>query len=200
MQQLSDYLSIAAYFALIISWVVFLGVFVVNRRPAAAPDAKRMPQSFAGIALQAVAVAVVWIFYRTPFLSPLFEGQFVLNIGLEILAILLMIGSIWFARSAVKELGKQFALQARLIEGHELITTGVYDIVRHPIYTAFFAMTLATALVMCHWIALIIGACIFLIGTRIRTASEDRLLSDAFGEDFLTWKRKVPGLFPFAKW
>ena len=200
MQEISQYLSIAAYFALIISWVVFLGVFVVNRRPAAAPDAKRMPQSFGGIALQAVAVAVVWIFYRTPFLSPLFEGQFALNIVLDSAAMLLMIGSIWFARSAVKELGKQFALQARLIEGHELITTGVYGIVRHPIYTAFFAMMLATGLVMCHWIALLAGAFIFLIGTRIRTSSEDRLLSDAFGEEFSAWKTKVPGLMPFVKW
>ena len=102
MQEISQYLSIAAYFALIISWVVFLGVFVVNRRPAAAPDAKRMPQSFGGIALQAVAVAVVWIFYRTPFLSPLFEGQFALNIVRDAAAMLLMIGSIWCARSAVK--------------------------------------------------------------------------------------------------
>lgn len=200
MQQLSDYLSIAAYFALILSWIIFLGVFVVSRKPAAAPDARRLPQSFAGIALQAIAVAVVWAFYRTPFLSPLFEGQIVLNIVLEAFAIALMIGAIWFARSAVKELGKQFALQARLIEGHELITTGVYGIVRHPIYTAFFAMMLATALVMSHWIALIAGVCLFLIGTRIRTSSEDRLLSEAFGPDFAAWKKKVPGLIPFTKW
>lgn len=200
MQEISHYISIAAFVVLIISWFVFLGVFVVGRQPAAAPDRKRAPQSFAGIALQAVAVGVVWAFYRVPFSSPLVEGQHLLNIVFETLAILLMIGAILFARSAVKELGKQFALQARLIEGHELITTGVYGIVRHPIYTAFFAMMLATALVMSHWIALIVGVCLFLIGTRIRTASEDRLLSDAFGADFLAWKEKVPALVPFVKW
>lgn len=200
MQEISHYISIAAFMALIPAWIVFLGVFVVGRQPAAAPDRKRAPQSFAGIALQAVAVGVVWTFYRVPFSSPLVEGQHLLNIVFETLAILLMIGAILFARSAVKELGKQFALQARLIECHELITTGVYGIVRHPIYTAFFAMMLATALVMSHWIALIVGVCLFLIGTRIRTASEDRLLSDAFGADFLAWKEKVPALVPFVKW
>ncbi|MBX3281223.1 MAG: isoprenylcysteine carboxylmethyltransferase family protein [Acidobacteria bacterium] len=200
MESFSQYLSIAAYFLLLISWVVFLGVFFVGRKPAAAPDARRAPQSFAGIALQAVAVAIVWMFYRSPFLSPLIEGPIVLNIVLEVIAICLMIGAILFARAAVRELGKQFALQARLIEGHELITTGVYGVVRHPIYTAFFAMMLATALVMSHWIALVAGACTFLLGTRIRTSSEDRLLSEAFGEEFAAWKARVPALIPFAKW
>jgi len=199
MEQLSHYISLAAFVLLIPAWIVFLGVFVLGRKPAAAPDSKRAPQSFAGIALQAVAVGIVWTFYRVPFLSPLVESGHLLNIVLESFAILLAVGAIWFARSAVKELGKQFALQARLIEGHELITTGVYGIVRHPIYTAFFAMTLATGLLMSHWIALVAAACIFAIGTRIRTANEDRLLRDAFGTEFLEWKEKVPGLVPFLK-
>lgn len=199
MQQLSHYYTIVAFALLIPAWVVFLGVFVVRRKPAAAPDSKRAPQSFIGIALQAVAVGVVWTFYRVPFLSPIVEGQYLANIVLVTLAILLEVGAIWFAHSAVKELGKQFALQARLIEGHELITTGVYSIVRHPIYTAFFAMTLATGLIVSHWIALAVAACLFIIGTQIRTASEDRLLSDEFGDEFRSWKEEVPALVPFLK-
>ncbi len=199
MQQISHYYSIAAFALLIPAWIVFLGVFVVRRKPAVAPDSKRAPQSFIGIALQAVAVGIVWTFYRVPFLSPLVEGQHLANIVLVTLAILLEVGAIWFAHSAVKELGKQFALQARLIEGHELITTGVYSIVRHPIYTAFFAMMLATGLLISHWIALIAATCLFIIGTRIRTTSEDRLLSEAFGDEFRTWKEKVPALVPFVK-
>ncbi|HQZ82639.1 MAG TPA: isoprenylcysteine carboxylmethyltransferase family protein [Pyrinomonadaceae bacterium] len=200
MQHLSHYFSIAAFAVLIPAWIVFLGLFVLGRKPAAAPDSKRAPQSFAGLALQAVAVGIVWMFYRVPFLSPLVEGQFLLNIALALLAVILVVGAIIFAHSAVKELGKQFALQARLIEGHELITTGVYGIVRHPIYTAFFAMMLATGLVLSHWLALIAATCLFLFGTRIRTASEDRLLSDAFGEVFLKWKEKVPALIPFVRY
>lgn len=200
MQEISQYLSIAAFVILIISWFVFLGLFAFRRRPATAPDSKRAPRSFAGLAVQAIGFGVVWGFQREPFLSPLFEGQFALNIILQVLAVFLMTSSVWLTMFAVRELGKQFALQARLIEGHELITSGVYRIVRHPIYTAMFGMLLATAFVMSHWIALIVGVCLFLIGTRIRTASEDRLLSDAFGAEFAAWKKKVPGLVPFAKW
>ena len=36
-------------------------------------------------------------------------------------------------------------------------------------------------------------------GTFIRTRFEERLLSDAFGENFREWKMRVPGLIPFLK-
>jgi protein-S-isoprenylcysteine O-methyltransferase Ste14 len=100
---------------------------------------------------------------------------------------------------AIKELGKQWSLEARLIEGHKLVSTGVYQIVRHPIYTAMLGMLVATGIVFSHWIALVAAIAVFLIGTRIRTQIEERLLRDAFGREFEDWRAKVPGLVPFVR-
>ena len=50
------------------------------------------------------------------------------------------------ANSAIKELGKQWSFQARLIEDHKLVTSGVYQIVRHPIYAAMLGKLLATGI------------------------------------------------------
>lgn len=137
--------------------------------------------------------------FRTPLFSPLFAGQFVLNIVLQSLAVFLIVTSVAFEIAAFKELGKQWSLQARVLEGHELITTGVYSLVRHPIYTALLARLIATGLTFSHWITIMIAVIVYLIGTKIRTVSEERLLSEAFGEKFEDWKARVPGLIPFMK-
>jgi len=118
---------------------------------------------------------------------------------LQIVGVVLAAGSVWLAVLAIKELGRQWSLAARLTEGHKLITTGVYGIVRHPIYTAMLGILLATAIVFSHWVALMAAVAVFLIGTNIRTNLEEGLLRDAFGEEFKSWEAKVPGLIPFVK-
>ena len=131
--------------------------------------------------------------------SEYFSGQHVMNIVLQLLAVALAAFSVWLAMSAVRELGKQWSLQARLVEGHKLITSGVYQTVRHPIYTAMLGMLIATGLAYSKWLPTLVGVVVFIIGTKIRTVFEERLLIDAFGSDFSDWKAKVPGLIPFVK-
>jgi len=129
----------------------------------------------------------------------LINGQFAVNIVLQIVAVVLAVASIWLAVSAINELGKQWSLAARLTEGHKLITSGVYGIVRHPIYTAMFGIMVATGIIFSNWIAIPAAVVIFVIGTKIRTDLEEALLREAFGEEFTKWEAKVPALVPFIK-
>ncbi len=198
-EQISYYANLASFGVVIILWFIFAGTFLLRKKPESAPDAKRAPASWIGLVLQGLGFGIVWAVRRTPFASPFIDEQFSANIALQIISILLAIWSVWLASSAIRELGKQWSLQARLIEGHKLVTSGVYGIVRHPIYTAMFGMMIATGLVFSHWIALAIAVIVFIAGTRIRTNLEESLLRDAFGEEFEVWKAKVPGLIPFVK-
>jgi protein-S-isoprenylcysteine O-methyltransferase Ste14 len=198
-EQISQYANLAAFGVVIISWFIFAGTFLLRKKPASAPDAKREPRSWAGLALQGAGFGFVWAVRRSPFGSPLLDGQFAVNTVLQIIAIAVAISSVWLAMSAIKELGKQWSLQARLIEGHKLVKTGVYNWVRHPIYTAMLGMLVATGLAFSHWLGLVLGVIVFLIGTKIRTNFEEGLLDGAFGREFREWKSKVPGLIPFVK-
>jgi protein-S-isoprenylcysteine O-methyltransferase Ste14 len=101
--------------------------------------------------------------------------------------------------SAIRELGKQWSLQARVLEDHTLITSGVYQIVRHPIYTGMLGMLIATGLTYSNWIAILAGIVVLTVGTKIRTNFEEKLLHNAFGAEFDDWKAEVPGLIPFVK-
>lgn len=198
-EQISYYANLVSFGVLILLWFIFAGIFLLRKKPESAPDAKRAPASWIGLILQGLGFGIVWAVRRTPFASPFIDEQFTANIALQLNSILLAIWSVWLASSAIRELGKQWSLQARLIEGHKLVTSGVYGIVRHPIYTAMFGMMAATGLVFSHWIALAAAVIVFVIGTRIRTNTEEGLLRDAFGEEFTNWEAEVPALIPFTR-
>lgn len=199
MEQISYYATAAAFAVVILMWFVFAATFLLRKKLASAPDAKRAPKSFIGIALQGVSFGLIWALHCQSFLSPFVDTQPFLNTVLQTAAIFLAVGSIWMARSAIRELGRQWSLQARLIEDHKLITSGVYQIVRHPIYTAMLGMLIATGIVLSHWLAVIIAVIVFFAGTKIRTVSEENLLRNAFPQDYENYARNVPGLIPFLK-
>ena len=58
------------------------------------------------------------------------------------------VGLAWFA---VRHLGKQWRIQAALSEDHELVQTGPYRWVRHPIYASMLGMLLATGFAKTWW-------------------------------------------------
>ena len=171
-------------------------MILFGRKEHSTKDKKREPWSWVGLALQLSGIGVT-TFPRWPIGSEFLGDGSEMNIVVQALAIVLAISSVGLVIASLRELGKQWSLEARVLEGHKLITTGVYGVVRHPIYTAMLGMLLATGLAVSHWLIVIIGLIVFLIGTRIRTNLEERLLRAAFGEEFENWKAKVPGLIPF---
>jgi protein-S-isoprenylcysteine O-methyltransferase Ste14 len=96
----------------------------------------------------------------------------------------------------VQTLGKQWTYEARVIEGHELITQGPYALVRNPIYLGMFGLMVATGLAYTTWWALLVAVVIFLIGNRIRIRSEEKLLRETFGVQFDEYASRVPAFFP----
>ena len=180
------------------SWFVFAGVFLVfvGRKPPSAPDSKRERTSIIGIALQGVSYALVWTIRRRSF-TPIISAGKAVEIVTALLTMAMATGSVWFCSAAVRTLGKQWSLAARVLEGHRLVTEGPYSIVRNPIYTGMFGMLLATGLALSHWIGLLTAIAVFAIGTAIRVHSEEKLLREMFGEEFEAYTRKVPAVVPF---
>lgn len=79
--------------------------------------------------------------------------------------------------------------------GPEVIRTGVFGIVRHPIYTGAILLILGFSLT-----TLSIASALFwipVVGFYIWIARyEERILEEEFGEDYLNYKKKVGMLFP----
>ena len=198
MRSILDSWTALASGVVMIAWFAIAAVFLtflVRRKTPAAPDRKREPASIAGIVLQALSYFVVWSVRRPP--ATITELNKPFEIAAAVLAMVLAICSVWLVSAAVRALGTQWSLAARVLEGHRLITRGPYNIVRNPIYTGMFGMLLATGLVTSHWIGLATAIVVFAVGTAVRVRSEEKLLREAFGEEFEAYARKVPAVVPF---
>ena len=98
-----------------------------------------------------------------------------------------------------RDLGRFWSVTLEIRQTHELVTTGVYRHVRHPMYAAFFLWAVAQALLLPNWIAGPAGLVGFgtLFGLRVRR--EERMMEATFGDAYRayaarTW-RVIPGVF-----
>ncbi len=187
----------AAFYAIIVCWWIFGLTFWLRKRPPRARETKRDWTSLSGMLLQAAAYFCVWAFpLQQKHFSPLTPGSPLAEWGLAALTVPLAVASTWLVNAAARRLGKQWALAARLVEGHTLIQDGPYRFVRNPIYLGMFGMLLATGLAVTQWIPLLAASFLFIAGTYVRIRSEERLLREAFGSEFEKYARNVPALIP----
>jgi protein-S-isoprenylcysteine O-methyltransferase Ste14 len=104
------------------------------------------------------------------------------------------------AWTAVRHLGRQFRVHAGLYHDHELVRTGPYRIVRHPIYTSLLGMLIATMLLLrtdLTWV--VISLALFIAGTEIRVRSEEALLASRFEDSFPAYRKTVSAYIPFIR-
>ena len=123
---------------------------------------------------------------------PLLPDTIVLNV---IIVILLGTGLI-VAIIARRTLARNWSGAVALKEDHELITTGLYRYVRHPIYTGMLLMILGTALSLAT-LGACIGFLIILVGVLLKLKQEEALLTKHFAQDYLSYKERTRTLIPF---
>ena len=82
-----------------------------------------------------------------------------------------------------------------------LNTTGIYSIVRHPLYLGNFFIWLGLSLfVQLAWVSLLCIFIFWLYYERIMFAEEE-FLRKKFGDDYLTWAKTTPAFIPdFRRW
>jgi protein-S-isoprenylcysteine O-methyltransferase Ste14 len=145
-----------------------------------------------GVVLGAVAFATMYT--RSPVQWTMATAWWRIALGslFEICALLLS----W---TAIRHLGRQWRIDAGLNANHELIRTGPYTIVRHPIYASMFCMLLMSAAIVGRLPGWPIAIVLFIVGIEIRIRAEDGLLRERFGEVFERWARRVPAYVPFVR-
>jgi len=154
--------------------------------------AKRDLRSQLGIAIQSIGIGLAALGAVKPILPPLSPASIAGTVGV----LLLMGGAIGLFAASSRELGRNWSIVARMRTDHELVRTGPYARVRHPIYLGMLFFLLAFAVGLGHWAQLLIALPVFFIGTAIRTRLEDGLLEQQFGDSFREYRSSTPALFP----
>jgi protein-S-isoprenylcysteine O-methyltransferase Ste14 len=178
-----------AYSILALGWLFWLAPFLLFHRTSGAAQ-KIDPRARWGILLVGISYAALW---QTHFWE---HPPALWQLALEILFFALAALLAWTAKRA---LGKQWRIDAGLNPDHELVTSGPYRIVRHPIYTSMLCVLLGSGVLLTPWWLLLISIAVFVAGTEIRVHVEDSLLNSHFGNRFLTYKQTVPAYIPFLR-
>lgn len=180
-------------------WVIYGAVFLWNaikiqaRRktdPRLEVGRKSAPGAKYGMLLEAFGVLCAWL-PRKPE-EPVWQSVQIAALALAPMSLLLG----WLA---IRELGIQWRIQAVVTQTHRLITTGPYAFVRHPVYTSLLGMLLATGFAIADWKASVASVVLYVCGTEIRIAAEEKLLAERFGTDFAVYRANVPTYIPFVR-
>jgi len=92
-------------------------------------------------------------------------------------------------------LGQFWSSRVSLKEGHQLIRSGPYAYVRHPIYSGMLLGMIGTALVVGEWRG-VLAVALVLAAHSYKALREESLLSGEFGEEYATYRRRAGFLFP----
>lgn len=167
-------------------------LLVLKSRTRDATPGKRESKSLLGIGLQAAGFALVGAGRVDPS-GTLTDPDVLIYATLGLGA---GIGAIWLFASARRAMGANWSIVARMRDDHDLVTSGPFARLRHPIYAAMGLFLIGLANALGHLDALILAAPIFLVGTMIRIKIEERLLAAQFGDRFEDYRRSVPALLP----
>ena len=114
---------------------------------------------------------------------------------LAVIAVLTLAGIsfTWWARI---HLGRFWSNAITRKEGHRVIDTGPYGLVRHPIYTGLIAAILATG-VGVGTVTAMLGAVLISLGMSLKARMEEGFLTKELGADaYGRYCRRVPMLVP----
>jgi len=113
-----------------------------------------------------------------------------------LVGVLVLAGGLAFTVWARVILGRNWSGTVTLKEGHELIRSGPYRFVRHPIYTGLLVAFAGSAIARGEWRGLVALAIAFAALWR-KLKLEERWLGETFGDAYERYRAEVPALIPF---
>src|ERR1051326_3561406 len=110
--------------------------------------------------------------------------------------LILMVFALWlFWRSHV-DLGLNWSVSLEVRKGHQLIKSGVYRSIRHPMYASIWLWCIAQGLLLANWLAGWYALLAFALMYFIRTPREEEMMRESFGQDYLDYMQTTGRLFP----
>jgi protein-S-isoprenylcysteine O-methyltransferase Ste14 len=108
----------------------------------------------------------------------------------------LTVAGLLFAVWAREHLGRNWSRSVTIKQGHELITTGPYAVVRHPIYTGILTGFLGMAIAISQVRGFIVVVLIFVV-FWLKLRMEEEWMRSQFGETYATYARQTAALVPY---
>jgi protein-S-isoprenylcysteine O-methyltransferase Ste14 len=115
------------------------------------------------------------------------------------LGVALIGGAIFLFWRAHADLGLNWSPTLEIREEHELITRGIYGLIRHPMYASQWLWVIAQPFLLQNWIAGFINLLVFIPFYFLRVRAEEQLMLEQFGDQYRSYMQKVGAVLPKIK-
>jgi protein-S-isoprenylcysteine O-methyltransferase Ste14 len=136
-------------------------------------------------------IPLTYIF--TPWLN---FANYTLPVVLGWLGAAIFIVALWLLYRSHKDLGLNWSPTLQITQEHQLVTQGVYHVIRHPIYAAMWLWGIAQLLLLQNWIAGPATLIFFGIVYFRRTPREEQMMIDRFGDEYRAYVQQTGRVIP----
>jgi protein-S-isoprenylcysteine O-methyltransferase Ste14 len=188
MRLLYDYLFQALWIVFLLYWnLMAINAKVTKRLEPAGSRIARALMFLAAIVLFSVPLRSAWLNLQ---LWPAARFTFFAGIGLTLAGMLLCV---W----ARLHLGRNWSRSVTIKQSHELIVTGPYALVRHPIYTGLLT-AMAGAVLAGGEIRGLIAFSLIAASLWYKLRLEEKWMREQFGAAYAAYSGRVSALVPFV--
>jgi len=189
-------MMIASY---VVGYALLIGFFVLERftRAAGTKDMARQETDRGSTTFVSVAMGVAFVLIP---LSPLLNWWgpgFLRWWPIGILGAAMGIGGLVIRYHAFTTLGRFFTRTLQQTDQHALVTTGIYQHIRHPGYLSDILIFWGAGLAMNNGIVTAILVVLFVPAYLYRIRVEEQMLTDAFGEEYRAYQASSARLIPY---
>ena len=118
------------------------------------------------------------------------------DIALQWLGVVLCLAGFGFAVWARVHIGRNWGMPMSLREGHELVTSGPYACVRHPIYSGLMLAMIGSAFTA--GLLWLLGLVVYFIYFIFAARSEEKTMLTQFPDAYPAYRRRTKMLIPFV--
>lgn len=115
------------------------------------------------------------------------------------LGVVLILGALFVFWRAHADLGLNWSPSLEIREKHELITRGIYGLIRHPMYASQWLWVIAQPLLLPNWIAGLANLIIFVPFYLLRVQAEEQMMMETFGDTYRNYMKNTGRVLPVAK-
>jgi protein-S-isoprenylcysteine O-methyltransferase Ste14 len=181
-----------AVFGLWVAWLLYW--WIAARNVKVTRRREGMASRLAHIVPLALAA---WMLAAPRLPGGVLGGRFLpATLSVYLVGVLVLAAGLAFTVWARVILGRNWSGTVTLKEGHELIRSGPYRFVRHPIYTGLLVAFAGSAIARGEWRGLVALAIAFAALWR-KLKLEERWLGETFGDAYERYRAEVPALIPF---
>jgi protein-S-isoprenylcysteine O-methyltransferase Ste14 len=185
-----------AWFAGLVGWYIIRQPFERKAKKVGVSKSLFDRRESGLLVLAVLGLFVVPLIYVLTGFPAFFDRPFRSSIAW--LGIAAMAAALWLFRRSHADLGRNWSISLQVREQHVLVKTGVYRLIRHPMYSSFFLLGIAQMLLLPNWFAGVSGIAGAGLLFAFRVRREEQMMLESFGDDYRAYMAQTKRIVPWV--